>query len=83
MTPRLALAALLASSTAACASGAAGGRPPIPPGVPPQFVHFADAKISVGDVAPDFTLSRTVGEGRVALSSLRGRPVVLIFASHT
>ena len=36
------------------------------------------AAVSVGDVAPDFTLPATGGE-TVTLSALRGQPVVLVF----
>lgn len=34
--------------------------------------------VAVGDLAPDFTLSTTTEE-KVTLSSLRGKPVVLVF----
>ena len=36
------------------------------------------AGVSVGDLAPDFTLPATGGRD-ISLSSLRGRPVVLVF----
>ncbi len=36
-----------------------------------------------GDPAPDFDLLTTDGATRVRLSSLQGRPVALIFGSHT
>lgn len=36
-----------------------------------------------GDQAPDFTLPRLDHSGSTSLSSLRGRPVVLIFGSYT
>ena len=39
--------------------------------------------ISVGDVAPDFALSRVDDTGTVKLSDFRGKPVVLIFGSFT
>jgi hypothetical protein len=40
--------------------------------------------LSPGDAAPDFTLARHDGTGRVTLSSHRGdRPVVLVFGSYT
>jgi hypothetical protein len=58
-------------------------RPPIPPSVPTQFLHFEDATVAKGDVAPDFTLQVAGGPERVTLSSLRGRPLVLVFGSHT
>jgi hypothetical protein len=37
----------------------------------------------VGDRAPDFTLNRMKGGGKVQLASLRGKPAVLIFGSYT
>lgn len=82
--PRLAVLAALCLVSAACASSSpVTGRPPIPPGVPEEFLHFSDAVVARGDVAPDFALPTPVGEGTISLSSLRGRPVVLVFASHT
>ena len=39
--------------------------------------------VSVGDQAPDFNLELHDKSGRVALSSLRGKPVVLVFGSYT
>jgi cytochrome oxidase Cu insertion factor (SCO1/SenC/PrrC family) len=39
--------------------------------------------LSHGDPAPDFTLPTQDGSSRVTLSSLRGRPVVLVFGSYT
>lgn len=39
--------------------------------------------LSHGDPAPDFTLAAQDGSSRVTLSSLRGRPVVLVFGSYT
>lgn len=39
--------------------------------------------LSHGDPAPEFTLQAHDGSSRVALSSLRGRPVVLVFGSYT
>lgn len=40
--------------------------------------------VSVGDPAPDFTLTTPDKKGRVKLSSLRGqKPVVLVFGSYT
>jgi hypothetical protein len=81
--PRLALLAALGLASAACASQPVTGRPPIPKGVAPEHVHFTDAVVARGDPAPDFTLPYAQGEGTLTLSSLRGKPVVLIFASHT
>jgi peroxiredoxin len=41
-------------------------------------------ELSAGDFAPDFTLRRQGGNGRVRLSEFRGqRPVVLVFGSYT
>jgi hypothetical protein len=39
--------------------------------------------LQVGDAAPDFTLKTVDGSKQVALSSLRGQPVVLVFGSYT
>lgn len=39
--------------------------------------------VSHGDLAPDFTLPTQDRSSRVALSTLRGRPVVLVFGSYT
>jgi hypothetical protein len=84
-TSRAAFLAASAFSLAACASsgGPIVGRPPIPPEVPSEYVHFADAVVGKGDMAPDFTLPSTEAFDDVTLSALRGRPVVLVFASHT
>ncbi len=93
---RAAVLAALALSTIACRSlgaGASGGSmdidapPPIPPQIDPSHLHFTRSRVQVGDVAPDFTLPR-VGSGADAsgelrLSSLRGKPVVLVFGSFT
>ena len=38
---------------------------------------------SVGERAPDFTLNRMKGGGKVQLASLRGKPTILIFGSYT
>jgi hypothetical protein len=37
----------------------------------------------VGQLAPDFSLAAAGGSGEVTLKSLRGKPVVLVFGSHT
>jgi peroxiredoxin len=39
--------------------------------------------LNVGDQAPDFTLPRSDKSGEVELSTLRGKPVVLVFGSYT
>jgi len=51
-------------------------------GVAWQKLHDANAP-KIGDLAPDFELPAANGDGRVRLSSLRGRPVALIFGSFT
>lgn len=85
MTARAAAVLALSLVCAACASstGPIVGRPPLPPGLPEQFVHFSDAVVGVGDVAPDFALPTAEGFGEIRLSELRGGPVVVVFASHT
>lgn len=79
------LAVSLGLLLGACASSSPPitGRPPIPPGVPAQHLHFSDAVVGRGDRAPDFTLPSAGGDGQITLSSLRGRPLVLVFGSHT
>jgi hypothetical protein len=57
--------------------------PPAPPSVDPAFLHFTRAQVQAGDPAPDFELPRIGGAGSIALSGLRGRPVVLVFGSFT
>ena len=47
-----------------------------------QRLHDVNAP-KVGDLAPDFEMSAARGDGRVRLSSMRGRPVALIFGSFT
>jgi hypothetical protein len=82
-------AAALALAAAGCASP---GRPRlpdiptpdmIPPGVDPAHLHFTVPAVRVGDPAPDFVLPAADGSGPVALSTFRGRPVVLLFGSCT
>ena len=75
--------ALVPLAAAACASRPVTGRPPIPPGVSPEHVHFTDATVGVGDMAPDFELPGTVGDGTRSLADFRGKPLVLVFGSHT
>jgi hypothetical protein len=57
--------------------------PTAPPSVDPAHLHFARSQVQVGDVAPDFELTRAGGVGTVALSALRGRPLVVAFGSFT
>lgn len=51
-------------------------------GIHPGDLRIPD-KFDVGDMAPDFCLPRLDGSGKVRLSDLRGRPVVLVFGSYT
>lgn len=39
--------------------------------------------LSIGDAAPDFLLETVDHSQRISLSSLRGKPVVLVFGSYT
>lgn len=49
-----------------------------------MWLWAREGSLSEGDQAPDFTLARHDGNGRVSLSSHRGqRPVVLVFGSYT
>ena len=57
--------------------------PRIPPQIDPAHLHFTPSQVAVGAAAPDFTLPRTGGKGDLTLSSLRGKPVVLVFGSFT
>ena len=43
----------------------------------------ANSQAGIGQRAPDFELPAARGDGRAKLSSMRGRPVVLIFGSFT
>ncbi|SRR5581483_885383 len=50
----------------------------------PLWMSARRGTLSVGDAAPDFSLSTLDGKGVVRLSDeLRERPVVLIFGSYT
>jgi len=47
------------------------------------WMNARAGQLHVGDPAPDFTLKTVDGARQVALSSLRGQPVVLVFGSYT
>jgi hypothetical protein len=49
----------------------------------PMWLWARAGKLHPGDAAPEFNLGTHDGSGRVSLSSLRGRPVVLVFGSYT
>jgi peroxiredoxin len=49
----------------------------------PMWNSARGGNLRVGDSAPDFTLPRSDKSGDVTLSSLRGKPVVLVFGSYT
>ena len=49
----------------------------------PMWNAARGGELRVGDEAPDFTLPRSDKSGEVTLSSLRGKPVVLVFGSYT
>jgi hypothetical protein len=60
--------------------------PPIAFAVLPFETLWMNARaghLQVGDAAPEFNLKTLDGTRQVALSSLRGRPVVLVFGSYT
>jgi hypothetical protein len=49
-----------------------------------DYRDLMQAKVEVGDAAPDFELPRVDGDGIVRLSSLLAqRPVALVFGSYT
>ena len=50
----------------------------------PMWLWARGGSLAEGELAPDFTLPRLDHqEERVTLSSLRGKPVVLVFGSYT
>ena len=49
----------------------------------PMWNAARGGELRVGEEAPDFTLPRSDKSGEVKLSSLRGKPVVLVFGSYT
>jgi hypothetical protein len=89
----VALTLVLVLATSACASpgGAGPGGPPrgtdprtmVPPGVKPEWLHFAEPAAAVGAPAPDFSLRTPDGGTEVPLSLFRGKPLVLVFGSFT
>jgi AhpC/TSA family len=49
----------------------------------PMWNSARGGNLRVGDEAPDFTLPKSDKSGDLRLSSLRGKPVVLVFGSYT
>jgi hypothetical protein len=50
----------------------------------PEYRDLMTAKVTVGDLAPDFELPRLDGAGTVRLGAFAAeRPVALIFGSYT
>jgi len=49
----------------------------------PMWNVARGGELRVGEAAPDFTLPRSDKSGTVRLSSLQGKPVVLVFGSYT
>ncbi|HTB10999.1 MAG TPA: hypothetical protein VK752_05490 [Bryobacteraceae bacterium] len=47
------------------------------------WMNARQGQLKAGDRAPDFTLQVLDGSAQVKLSSLRGKPVVLVFGSYT
>ena len=50
---------------------------------PVLWARARAGRLEVGDEAPDFDLEYQDHSGRMRLSDLRGRPVVLAFGSYT
>jgi hypothetical protein len=48
---------------------------------PPAQNERQATKLRVGDVAPDFALPKAAGDGEIRLSTLKDKPVVLVFGS--
>jgi hypothetical protein len=82
---------LLAAAAAGCASADPGRdrsgpidpRTMVPPGIRPEWLHFADPTVAPGEIAPDFTLPTPDGGTLLSLSTFQGRPLVLVFGSYT
>jgi hypothetical protein len=50
----------------------------------PDYRDLMTAKVAVGDIAPDFELPRSEGNGTLRLTSLlEASPVALVFGSYT
>ena len=49
----------------------------------PVWMRARAGELDTGDPAPDFKLPTLDKTGHVSLSSLRGRPVLLVFGSYT
>jgi hypothetical protein len=49
----------------------------------PMWNVARGGELRVGEAAPDFNLPRSDKSGTVRLSSLQGKPVVLVFGSYT
>lgn len=81
----LILAAGLAAgcASAPAARGPVDPRTMVPPGIRPEWLHFADPTVAAGDLAPDFTLPTPDGRTLLPLSAFQGRPLVLVFGSYT
>ena len=54
-----------------------------PDRVPNGRPQIRQGNLKAGDMAPDFALEDVAGKQSVRLSSLRGKPVVLVFGSCT
>lgn len=75
LAPRLVCVALLAAATFGCSRGTAGQPAP---SAAASSAPGAAAPLAAGAVAPDVTFALHTGE-KLALSSLRGKPVVVYF----
>ena len=55
----------------------------VPPGLPIEFIQAQNRAPLAGTPAPDFTLKKLGSDEVVTLSTMTGRPVVLVFGSYT